>query len=362
MKHGTRRADKREPTRRCPTRVRRLHWSRRSTIADTAGKDLFDPEFLAELEGLVAESGVAVSGAATTGAAALSGSRDTLARFYAPSSPGNPPLDEAAFLALSQSALGERCTGLIESCRHSPRREAGQAVESFIVFFQALVPTLAPEPVRGVKATFFRLVPTLVEMAWDDSGVAGERRRDCRQALQLLETILLEVSSVRLAPAESELLFKSLDQLATLISAGEYALARDVVATPLLGILRKNRVSRSLFRLMEVEVSIQVYLKERLGYPTPQMRLPDDVARLAEFGPVRVFDEDVPQQGKKRFLQVQLPDIPILSDIVVHIASDDGEVQHNLRLDGLGSGPLDLPPGLYRFGLLYSPEEGGSRG
>jgi hypothetical protein len=31
-----------------------------------------------------------------------------------------------------------------------------------------------------------------------------------------------------------------------------------------------------------------------------------------------------------------------------------------VRLDALGSGRLDLPPGLYRFGLLYEPE--GPRG
>jgi hypothetical protein len=296
---------------------------------------------------------------AAPGTAALTGSRETLARFFAPAAPDGPPLDEAAFLALPQPALGERCTGLVESCRHSPRREAGQAVESFIVFFQALVPTLGPEPVRGVKATFFRLVPTLVEMAWDDSGVAVERRQDCRDALGLLETILLEVSSVRLAPAESELLFKSLDQLATLISAGEYSLARDVVAAPLLSILRKNRVARSLFRLMEVEVAIQVYVRERLGYTTPQVRLPEDAARLSEFGPVRLFDEDAPDGERRRYLQVQLPDIPILTDIVVHLASDDGTVQRDLRLDGLGSTPVDVPQGLYRFGLLYSPD--GSR-
>ncbi len=294
--------------------------------------------------------------AAAPGAAALTGSRETLARFFAPASPGGPPLDEVAFLALPQTALGERCTGLLESCRHSPRREAGLAVESFIVFFQALVPTLGPEPVRGVKATFFRLVPTLVEMAWDDTGAALERRQDCREALSLLETILLEVSSVRLAPAESELLFKSLDQLATLISAGEYSLARDVVAAPLLEILRKNRVARSLFRLMEVEVAIQVFLKDRLGYATPQFRLPDDASRLSDFGPIRVFDEDTGDGRKRRYLQVQLPDIPILSDIVVHLAAEDGSRQQDLRLDGLGSSPLELPPGLYRIGLLYSPE------
>jgi len=57
------------------------------------------------------------------------------------------------------------------------------------------------------------------------------------------------------------------------------------------------------------------------------------------------------------FLQVQLPDIPILSDIVVHL-SEAGGADHRLRLDGLGSVPLDLPAGLYQIGLLYEPEAG----
>ena len=182
------------------------------------------------------------------------------------------------------------------------------------------MPTLAAESSREVKATFFRLVPTLVQMAWEDLGDAVDRRRESRASLGLLETILLEVSSVRLAPVESGMLFKSLDQLATLIAAGEYALARDVVAVPLLGILRKNRVARSLFRLMEVEVALQVYLKERLGHATPRIRIPEDVPALSEFGPLRVFDEEGPDGVRRTYLQVQLPDIPILSDIVVHLS------------------------------------------
>jgi hypothetical protein len=187
-------------------------------------------------------------------------------------------------------------------------------------------------------------------------GDAVERRRESHASLALLETILLEVSSVRLAPVESGMLFKSLDQLATLIAAGEHALARDVVALPLLTILRKNRVARALFRLMEVEVALQVYLRERLGYSTPRIRLPDDVPALAEFGPLRVFDEEGPDGVGRSYLQVQLPDLPILSDIVVHLSPEDGSGEHRLRLDGLGSVPLDLPPGLYEIGLLYEPE------
>jgi hypothetical protein len=298
---------------------------------------------------------MAVSSAAQ-GAAGARGYRETLAAFLAPLFPGEPPLTERAFLDLPAAVLGERCNGLIESGRRSPRREAAQAVESFIVFFQALVPTLAPEASREVKATFFRLVPTLVRMAWEELGDAVDRPYDSRDSLGLLETILLEVSSVRLAPVESGMLFKSLDQLATLIAAGEYSLARDVVAVPLLGILRKNRVARSLFRLMEVEVALQAYLRERFGHATPRIRIPEDVPALAEFGPLRVFDEEGPDGVRRTYLQVQLPDIPVLSDIVVHLSPEDGGEERRLRLDGLGSVPFDLPPGLYEIGLLYEPD------
>lgn len=317
--------------------------------------DTFDPDFLSELEGLVADSGMAVSSAAQ-GAADARGYRETVAAFLAPILPGEPPIAEVAFLDLSAAILAQRCNGLIASVRRSPRREAAQAVESFIVFFQALVPTLASGSSREVKATFFRLVPTLVQMAWEDLGDAVDRRRESRASLGLLETILLEVSSVRLAPVESGMLFKSLDQLATLIAAGEYTLARDVVAVPLLAILRKNRVARSLFRLMEVEVALQVYIKERLGHLTPRIRIPEDFPALSEFGPLRVFDDDGPDGVRRAYLQVQLPDIPILSDIVVHLSREDGSDDRRLRLDGLGSVPFDVPPGLYEIGLLYEPD------
>ncbi len=304
----------------------------------------------------MADSGMAVS--AAQGAEAR-GYRETLAAFLAPLAEGEPPMAERAFLALPTAPLAERCNVLLDAARRSPRREAAQAVESFIVFFQALVPTLAPESSREVKATFFRLVPSLVLMAFEDLGDAAERRRESHASLALLETILLEVSSVRLAPVESGMLFKSLDQLATLIAAGEHALARDVVALPLLTILRKNRVARALFRLMEVEVALQVYLKERLGYSTPRIRVPDDVPALADFGPLRVLDDEGPDGEWRPYLQVQLPDLPILSDIVVQLSPDNGGEPRKLRLDGLGSVPLDLPPGLYEIGLLYEPEPSG---
>jgi hypothetical protein len=281
-----------------------------------------------------------------------------LGRFVAPTSPGGPALDEQAFVDLPAGVLVERSNDLIESCRRSASREAALGVESFIVFFQTLAPTLRDEPAREVKATFFRLAPTLVHMAWDETAGEGDRRRDAAEALQGLETILLEVSSVHLTPAEGQLLFKSLDQLATLLAAGEYGLARDVVGAPLLGILRKNRVSRSLFRLMEVEAAIQVYLKERFGYSTPQLRVPEDLERLTDFGPIRIFEDQEFGGEQARYLQVQLPDIPILSDIVIRLSREDGAVK-DLRLDGLGSARFDMPPGRYGLGLIYEPEESG---
>ena len=328
-----------------------------SEISNPARKGgVFDAEFLSELEGIVVDSGMAAS-ASGTGIAIDPGLREALDAFRV--APDGEPFTEATFLALTPALLSERCNGMIESCRRSPRPESAQAVESFVVFFQALVPTLRAESAREVKATFFRLAPNLLQMAWEDLGGSGGRREEGQLALRQLEALLLEVASVRLAPAESDLLFRSLDQLATLVAGGEYAMAKDVVATPLLGILRKNRVARSLFRLMEVEVALQRYIKEKLGYSTPQVRLPEDVAALAEFGPVHIFDEDGVDGEKRRYLQLELPDIPILSDVVVHIAREGIDEKRDLRLDGLGSVELELEPGLYRIGLSYEPEDEG---
>ena len=328
--------------------------SRRPRIPDPPTEETFDSAFLSELEGLVTDAGITVSSVAG-GETGARGYLETLAAFLAPVTRGGPPLNDQSFLALSDGVLAERCTGVIESVRRSPRREAAQAAESFVVFFQALVPTLEPAPAREVKTTFFRLMPTLVRLAWEDTGDEAELTPDTREVLGLVETILLEVSSVRLAPLESEVLFRNLDKLATLIASGEWSLARDVVAAPLLAILRKNREKRSLFRLMEVEMALQSYVRERLGHDTPHIRIPDDLGALADFGPLRVFEEESADGQRQVFLQVQLPDIPILSDIVVHLSPEGGRAQR-LRLDGLGSVPLQLPPGLYQIGLLYEPE------
>jgi len=87
------------------------------------------------------------------------------------------------------------------------------------------------------------------------------------------------------------------------------------------------------------------------------VRVPDDFPALCDFGPVRVFEDEGPDGTTAHYLQVQIPDIPLLSDIVVHLSREEDGVERELRLDRLGSSPFDLPPGLYRLGLLYAPEE-----
>jgi hypothetical protein len=108
-------------------------------------------------------------------------------------------------------------------------------------------------------------------------------------------------------------------------------------------------------------MALQAYVRERLGHDTPHIRIPDDLAALSDFGPLRVFEEETPEGTRQVFLQVQLPDIPILSDIVVHLSGEAASSgadasDFRLRLDGLGSVPLELPAGLYKIGLLYEPE------
>jgi hypothetical protein len=107
---------------------------------------------------------------------------------------------------------------------------------------------------------------------------------------------------------------------------------------------------------MEVEVGIQVYLKEKLGFTTPQIRIPGDFAALADYGPLRVLREDL-ATGAKTYLQFQIPDLPRLRDVMVTLIRDDGAIGYELRLDALGSVELRLSSGTWRIGLTYQPED-----
>ena len=115
-------------------------------------------------------------------------------------------------------------------------------------------------------------------------------------------------------------------------------------------------MARSLFRLMEVEVALQAYVKERLGHATPRIRIPEDVPALADFGPLRVFDEEGPDGARRDLPPGAAARHP---DPQRHrrppLAGRRGE-DRRLRLDGLGSVPFDVPPGLYEIGLLYEPD------
>jgi len=162
---GSARHASRDP--RCPTERGGIDWhpvDQRSdsrfpeggaAIPDPAGEnDAFDPELISELEGVVADSDRAASSAALD-IEIDQGLLEALQSLRA-GSEGEPALTEAAFLGFTPPQLAERCNLLIEACRRSPRRQAAQAVESFVVFFQALLPTLRDEPAREVKARFGR--------------------------------------------------------------------------------------------------------------------------------------------------------------------------------------------------------------
>ena len=317
------------------------------TVAQESEEEFFDESFLAELEGLAAmDKGVPTP-------MSLSGSlTDKLARFLAGEN-GQPALDEEAFVDLPSPVVVERLNLLVEICRAGGRLRAIQAVENFIVFFQALVPTVNGEGARQIKRFFFHLAPTLIHIAYNDFGDQEAEQEEGLAALRNLETILIEISNVRLAPTESELVFRNIDQMAAFISVGEYGMANDIISTQLLQIIRSNKMTRALFRLMEVEVSIQVYLKEKFGYLTPQIRVPEDLDALRDYGPLRVLEEEILGESKL-FLQVHIPEIPYLRDIVLHAVGEDGN-GFDLRLDALGSTELTLPPGTYSLGLVYQP-------
>jgi hypothetical protein len=327
--------------------------------------DIDDPEFLSELEALLDDPGAHRS--PTDSAFVAVGEEDDLAGLLnavlAPQPdedrPAGEGLSEEAFASLSVSELTQRTTLLLETCRRGGHGEAVQAVASFIVFFQALVPTLEEEAAPAVKAVFFRLVPTLLHIAFHDFSSRRDDREPGREALKQLESILLEISSVRLTPGERQLVIRSLDQMADLIGAGDYTIVTQIVSSRLLRIIQKNKLTRALFRLMEVEATIQVYLKEVLGCSTPEIRVPDDVESLGPYGPVRIFDEDASDgRGRRRFIQIHIPNIPILRDVVLKLVEGDARTI-DLRMDALGTAPLDVPSGKYSLGLVYQPQEEG---
>jgi hypothetical protein len=310
------------------------------------GDTLLDSEFLSELEGLAAAADrLRIPAHADV-------ARAELEAFLAPVPGSALPLGEDAFVALPPALLTERTDALLDAARRSQQRDSGQAVDSFVVFFQALLPGLGAEAAEQVRRLFFRLAPTLLHLC--HAGFAGPPKEGLA-ALGRLETILIEVSSVRLSPTESTLVARSIDQLAGFLAAGEYAMANDVVSSQLLAILEKNRVARMLFRLMHVETSLQRYLQERLGYLTPRIRVPEDLPLLRAYGPLRVLEEPRPGGGSRRLIQVQLPDVASPRHVVLHLAPQGGGPAHDLRLDLLGCAELDVPGGAYDLGLLYSP-------
>jgi hypothetical protein len=316
--------------------------------------EFFDASFVDELEELADSD---VTGRGTSADVVRGPLQGKLQAFLAPWPGSGEPLSEEDFTRLPPAELAVRTNALIEACREAGATVAVQKVENFIVFFQALLPTLT-EGSASVQRVFYRLAPTLLHIAHHDFGETEEARRDGAQALRGLETILLEISSVRLAPSESELVFRSIDQMSGLIAVGEYALADSFISSHLLSLIRRNKLTRALYRIMEVEVSVQNYLREKLGYRTPQVRLPEDIPALADYGPVRILDETDLDGRQRHFLQVQIPDVPILREIVLRLVHAQTGATHDLRADALGSAELDVPAGTYGLGLVYEPEGG----
>lgn len=318
--------------------------------------DLEDPEFLSELEALLDDPDARLAEGPRQGDSDEADLAGLLEAFLAPAAQNEEPLDPRSFVMLSALEMTGRTNLLVETCRRGGHTEAVQAVESFIVFFQALLPTLEEGAGAAVKGVFFRLVPTLLHIAYHDFSPRPEDRLPGRTALKQLETVLLEISSVRLTPGETQLVVRSLDQMTELIGAGDYVLASEILSARLLQIIQKNKLTRALFRLMEVEAAVQVYLKEVVGCPTPEIRIPEDLAALTPYGPVRILEEEDLEGGTHRFIQVHLPHIAMLRDIVLKLVSQGGEVI-DLRMDSLGTAPLDLPAGKYALGLVYQPQE-----
>jgi hypothetical protein len=313
--------------------------------SETEDAPFFDDAFLAELEAMSAGPGI-------TAGPVEDGLHRRLAAIL---EQDGRPLDQEGFAALSAEAGLARTNALLAACRESPKHGTLDAVENLIVFFQALLPTLREPDTREMLRIFFHLVPALLHIAWHGFGEGEAENAEGRRALEGLESVLLEIAGVRLQPSESELVLRSIDQVAHLMGTGQYGMADELVSSGLLAVIQKNKVARALYRIMEVEVGVQVYLKERLGHPTPQIRIPDDFGPLAEYGPLQIIREEGPT-GAKTYLQLQLPDLPRLQDVLLTLVRDDGLIGYELRFDALGSVELHIVSGTWRLGLTYEPQ------
>src|SRR5687768_16229120 len=122
--------------------------------------EFFDAAFLEELEELATSA--APSGPRPPSTDVLAG---RLSAFLAPLKGEEGPLTEDRFVETTGPALAERANALLEICRKPSSAETARAVESFIVFFQALIPTLTEDGARQIKRVFYRLVPSLIQIA-----------------------------------------------------------------------------------------------------------------------------------------------------------------------------------------------------
>jgi hypothetical protein len=319
---------------------------------DTGEQGFFDASLRADLERL---AHLPARPTTQTGAVSLT-LNQKLARFLA-LPPAGAPMSEDEFVALPDTALTERINLLLELCRESTKPEARQAADNFVAFFRTLVPTLSEAGSVAIKRVFYRLVPSLLQIAFRDFSNDPEQRQEGALLLGKLERILLEISHVQLAPSESELVFQSIDQLTGLFAVGEYAMADGLVASQLLGIIQRNKVMRSLFRIMEVEAAVQEHLRTRLGHATTRMRIPHDLPALREYGPLCVFPEPGSDGRLRNVVQVHLPNIPFPQNVLLLFHDESSRQTHSLRLDPLGCAGLDLPDGDYRLGLAYEPAD-----
>ncbi len=162
-------------------------------------EEFFDPSFLSELESLAG-----VHAALQSPVSISSSLSERLDRFLAGPSGKRVRLSEAEFIGAPPAAVTQRAGMLLEICREAGTSDAVRSVESFIVFFQALVPTLPGESAPEVRRLFFRLAPILIQIAFNDFSDEEARRIEGRAALANLEKVLLEIASVRLTPGSGE--------------------------------------------------------------------------------------------------------------------------------------------------------------